>query len=107
MWAFNPTNNPDLEINHINAIKHDNRLENLEWVTHAENVNHSIRLGLKFIPRGEVHANSKLNNLQVTEIKKLAVSKVLSYIKIAKIFCVYPSTIRRIVINETWSHIQL
>ena len=27
-------------INHINEVKHDNRLENLEWCTAKENVNH-------------------------------------------------------------------
>lgn len=34
----NPTEKTD--INHINENKHDNRVENLEWTTHKENINH-------------------------------------------------------------------
>ena len=43
-WIPNPENKPT--VNHLNEIKSDNRIENLQWCTQQENIRHSWKSGL-------------------------------------------------------------
>nr|DAQ61091.1 MAG TPA: homing endonuclease [Caudoviricetes sp.] len=47
--AFIENGNPDKYccVNHINGNKQNNSLENLEWVTYSENINHAVESGLR------------------------------------------------------------
>ena len=47
----NPENKP--QVNHIDADKQNNQVENLEWCTNGENQLHLISLGLKNLMEGE------------------------------------------------------
>lgn len=42
--AFLPNESNKREVNHINEDKTDNRVENLQWVTHKENINHGTAI---------------------------------------------------------------
>lgn len=102
--AFLPKQDGKHVVNHLNGIKTDNRLENLEWCTHSENLKHARSTGLTSAPvqgYGEACTAAKLTWEKVAVIRDLA-GKGRSYSSIAKVFGVHPSTISLIAQGKSW-----
>lgn len=92
--AFIPNPEGKTSVNHKNCVKTDNRVENLEWVTPAENSAHAKGLGR--MPKGDEHPRIKLSEAQLAEVKALLAEGRLTLTAIAARFSVSISLIGNI-----------
>lgn len=99
----NPDNKP--EVNHINGVKNDCRLENLEWATDSENMRHAFENKLNKPHLGSANGNSKLTAVHVKTIRDLRATRKYTIERLAYLFSVSTSQIKVIVNRKQWSHV--
>lgn len=111
-----PESNEPLEVNHKNFIRTDSYFENLEWITHSENIAYTIKNNYETYCKGRQGENNGRANYTVEDVKKIRrlYDEGKTVMEIVKIM--HPeldtykkqkgkwNSVKNIVTRETWNH---
>lgn len=107
-FVENPNPKIYTEVNHKDFDRTNCNAENLEWVTHKENIEYSVKNNRWYLVEndctGSNNFNAKLNEEKVKDIRKRYNNNEPIY-RIAKLYGVGWTTVSHIVKNETWKNI--
>jgi len=93
------------EVNHKDGDKNNNRADNLEYITHIENMSHAMKVLHKQPAIGVHHGRSKLSEEDVRNIRRLLADGV-SRRKIGFVYGVSGVAITLIANGRTWTHVK-
>lgn len=107
VWAWFNGDIPDgMEINHIDANRGNNRIENLELVNHSQNMRHAVRIGNFNACKAEDSGKAIYSNYEVLAMRSLYKHGWKIY-EIAKAFkAKYPNTIARLIKGERYAFVE-
>lgn len=95
---------PGMECRHLDGNRLNNRIDNLQWGTKAENVLDIERHGK--VPKGELHGRSKLTEADVREIIAKRKSG-MTLTAIAAEHAVNHRQVSHICTGKNWKHVSL
>lgn len=96
--TFIPNPNSLREVNHKDADKRNNRIENLEWVSSKENKQHAIKRGL-------YRDHEILTEKQVREIREKYKTGLYRQVDLGREYKTTQVNISWIVRNKGWFHV--
>lgn len=93
---------PGCEVSHKNNVRDDNRVDNLEYLTHAENIRKAR--DDRNMTRGESHPKAVLDSDTVRRIRAMAATGQ-SGGSIARELGLQSGTVRAVITGKSWGHV--